>query len=287
MAAESGTRRRRQGRLRPGIRLKPTLFGILNVTPDSFSDGGRFVAPEAAIRHAEAMLARGADVIDVGGAASGPRAQPIETHEEIRRISPVLAAFRDRLQLVSVDTSNPAVQRHVLGLGVGYLNDVTGFPEPAVYDELAHARAKLVVMHSMTGAFAARRKTAPGEAVASATRFYHSRIAAITRAGGAPARLVLDPGMGLFLGDDAIASLEVLRGLGDLKRRYGLPVMVAVSRKSFLGEITGAALAKRGPGTLATELYAIQRHGAEYVRTHDPGALHHALRVFESLDSNG
>jgi dihydropteroate synthase type 2 len=226
-------------------------------------------------------------VIDVGAAASGPKAKPIDAEEELRRLSPVLEAFRERTELLSVDSSNPAVQLHALAFGVAYLNDVTGFPDASIYPDLARARCKLVIMHTMTGAFAARRKTAPGEAMASAERFFDSRVAALTDAGVARSRLVLDPGMGLFLGDDATPSLEVLRGVGKLRRRYGLPLMISVSRKSFLRELTGRALAERGPATLAAEIYAVTRQGAEYVRTHDPGALLDALRVLERLETEG
>ena len=179
------------------------------------------------------------------------------------------------------------MQLHALSFGVAYLNDVTGFSDASIYRDLARARCKLVVMHTMTGAFAANRKTAPGEAMASAMRFFDARVKALTDAGIAPSRLVLDPGMGLFLGDGAVPSLEVLRGVGELRRRYELPVMISVSRKSFLRDLTGRALADRGPATLAAEIYAVMRQGAEYVRTHDPGALLDALRVLERLETAG
>ena len=275
---------RRASRLRRAAPLKPILFGILNVTPDSFSDGGRYLAPAAAVEHARELLDNGADVIDVGAAASNRKAQPVAADEEIARLEPVLATLELAPARLSVDSSSGTVQRYALAKGVGFLNDVTGFRDPKLYATLASSAAKLIVVHTMTGSIAAPRATGPGEAMASAHRFFAARIAALTRAGVDEGRLVLDPGMGLFLGSGATPSVEVLRGIAELKRAYRMPLMISVSRKSFLRDLTGRDVASRGAATLAAELYAAEQ-GADYVRTHDPGALRDALRVLAALHS--
>lgn len=221
-------------------------------------------------------------MIDIGAAASGPTARPIDSVEELRRLEPVINALECSPKQLSIDTSSPVVQRRAIDLGVGYLNDVTGFPHPDVYDEIAGCDAKLVVVHTMTGGRAVARRTSRGEALASAHRFFASRLTELTRAGIDAGRIVLDPGMGLFLGDDASPSLEILRAVGELKRAYGRPVMISVSRKSFLGELTGRAVSERGAATLAAELFAVAE-GAEYIRTHDAAALTDALRVVDAL----
>lgn len=228
------------------------------------------------------MLDGGADIVDIGAAASGPSAGAISVAEELSRLRPVLAALEASLSRVSIDASSAEVQRYALRAGVGYLNDVSGFAQPELYEEIADSEAKLIVVHTMTGGQARARQTAPGEAMASARGFFSARLAELTRAGIAEGRLVLDPGMGLFLGTGAAPSREVLRGIADLKRSYGLPVMISLSRKSFLGDLTGRGVTARGAATLAAEVYAVEQ-GADYIRTHDPGALRDALEVLGYL----
>jgi dihydropteroate synthase type 2 len=260
----------------------PVIFGILNLSPESFSDGGTYCEPEAALSQAMRLSAEGADVIDVGAAASNARAPAISADEEINRLDPVLTRLLGAGVTVSIDSANPTVQRYALDRSVAFLNDVSGFDDEGLYERLAGADAKLVVVHTLTGPRAAPRKTPPGEVTASLQRFFDRRVDALMKAGVSSDRLVLDPGMGLFLGSDAGPSIEALRGLRQLRRRYGLPVLVSVSRKSFLGEITGRDVAERGAATLAAELYAIER-GADYIRTHSPGALRDALAIGRAL----
>jgi dihydropteroate synthase type 2 len=239
--------------------------------------------PADAVGRGRSLLAQGADVIDIGAAASGPTAGLTDSGEELRRLEPVVAALACSPKQLSIDTSSPAVQLRAIELRVGYLNDVTGFPHPEVYDAIARSDVRLVVVHTMTGGRAVARRTTQGEALASAHRFFESRVTDLTRTGIDAERIILDPGMGLFLGDDAAPSLEILRSVGELKRAYGRPVMISVSRKSFLGELTGRAVSERGAATLAAELFAVAE-GAEYIRTHDPAALRDALRVLEALE---
>jgi dihydropteroate synthase type 2 len=264
-------------------RERPRLVGVVNVTADSFSDGGRYLEPDAATKHARRLLADGADVVELGPASTHPDAARVSSDEEIRRIAPVLDALLAEGTPVSVDTRQIETQRYCLRRGVPYLNDVAGFPDEALYRELAAARAVLFVMHSVRESGAATREpVAPERVLESLYAYFDARIRALLAAGVCRDRLVVDPGMGFFLGGSADASIAVLRDLPRLRRTFGLPVMVSVSRKSFLGELTGRAVDDRGPATLAAELHAAAQ-GADYVRTHDVAALRDALTVAAAL----
>ncbi len=262
----------------------PTLLGILNITEDSFSDGGHYLDPDAALAGAHRLAADGAEIIDLGAAASNIDAKPVAPDEEIRRLAPVIAALqRDRVA-VSVDSFALETQRFALRAGVAYLNDIQGFPDPTLYPELAASNCRLVVMHAVQGRGRAQLMAVPPTEIwARIEAFFTARIAALEAGGVARGRLILDPGMGFFLGSEAAASLCVLRGLDRLKRRFGLPVLVSLSRKSFLAAVTGRQdPTQRGAATLAAELYAAA-NGADYIRTHDPAALRDGLRVVAAL----
>ncbi len=263
---------------------RPLLVGIVNITEDSFSDGGHFLDPAAAIAQARRLAADGADIVELGAAASNVAANPVAPTEEIRRLDPVIAALAGTGAPLAVDTSQPETQRFALQRGVAFLNDIRGFPDPSVYPDLAAGQCRLVVMHAVENEGRARRvDLAAGEVWQRIERFFAERVARLVGAGIARERLILDPGMGFFLSTRAEASLRVLTRLERLKRAFGLPVMVSVSRKSFLAAITGrAAPGERGPATLAAELYAAA-HGADYIRTHDPAALRDALAVMAAL----
>lgn len=263
---------------------RPALFGIVNVTEDSFSDGGRYLDPAAAIAQAKRLAAAGADVIDLGAAASNIAAKPVSPAEEIARLEPVIAALQGEGISVSVDSFAPETQRFALCRGVEFINDIEGFAEPAFYPELAAAGCRLVVMHAVQGRGRAQQVAVSADTIwERITGFFTARLAALQAAGIDRSRLILDPGMGFFLSSDAATSLRVLGRLNRLKQEFGLPVMVSVSRKSFLGAVTGRQPPEaRGPATLAAELYAAA-NGADYIRTHDPGALSDALAVMTAL----
>lgn len=262
--------------------MTPSILGIVNITEDSFSDGGRFLAPEVALAHARKLAKDGASVLDLGAAASNPDARPVSPAEEIARLAPVVAALMENGIAVSIDSFAPEVQRWALERRVGYLNDIHGFPDPALYPALVGSEAKLIVMHSVQQrGRATRTNVAPDEIFDRILRFFEERIADLVRAGVARTRLILDPGMGFFLSGRPEASFEVLRRLPELKGAFGLPVLVSVSRKSFLRQITGRGPAEAGPATLAAELFAVYQ-GADYIRTHDPAALADALAVWRA-----
>lgn len=266
-----------------------TIFGIVNVTRDSFSDGGRFLDPSAAVEQALRLAEEGADVIDLGAASSHPEAEPVSAGEEIRRLEPVLGPLVERGVEVSVDSWQVEVQRFALGAGASVLNDIRGFAEPAFYGELAAASAKLVVMFSVSGGSRATREATDAETVfAGITAFFDERVSTLVDAGVVRERIVLDPGMGLFLGADPEPSVMVLRRIDELRARYGLEVLVSVSRKSFVSLLaTGAQgsplpLHRREAASLAAELFAVER-GATMIRTHEPRLLRDALAVLTAL----
>jgi dihydropteroate synthase type 2 len=260
------------------------IFGIVNATADSFSDGGKFLAPEAAIAHALKLVAEGADVIDLGAAASNPDAEPVPADVEIARLTPIVAALAGKVEL-SIDTFAPETQAWALKQNVPWLNDILGFPDASIYPALARSSARLVVMHNVAPRGRAERiATDPATILDRLFSFFDTRLAALENAGIVRDRIVLDPGMGFFLGTDPEVSLTVLRRLDALKARYRLPVLISLSRKSFVRRLAGVEVAASGPATLAAELFAAAR-GADYLRTHDVAALHHALSVWAALES--
>jgi dihydropteroate synthase type 2 len=263
----------------------PKIFGILNITEDSFSDGGQYLDPAAAVAAARQLALDGADIVDLGAAASNVAAKPVPPEEEIRRLAPVIAALRAVGVAVSVDSFAPETQRFALSAGVDVVNDIQGFPDAALYPEIAAARCRLVVMHAVQGRGRAQQVAVPAMEIWSRIdAFFAARIAALETACIARDRLILDPGMGFFLSSEAEASLAVLARLDRLKRRFGLPVLVSLSRKSFLAAVIGRiAVSERGPATLAAELYAAAK-GVDFIRTHDPRALRDGLALTAALD---
>lgn len=237
-----------------------------------------------AIDSARDMLANGANVIDIGPAASHPDSLPVSPEEEIHRLSPILSALESQIERVSIDSFQTKTQRYGLRRGVGFLNDIQGFADASIYSELADAKCKLIVMHSAQRGGVATRAghLGPHDAMDEIFRFFDSRIAALTRAGVDRERLILDPGMGFFLSPNAEASLQVLSELPTLKAEFGLPLLVSVSRKSFIAATTGLPTEQLGPASIACELYAIAS-GANYVRTHHPAHLSSANTIWSAL----
>jgi dihydropteroate synthase len=261
------------------------IVGILNMTEDSFSDGGKYLEQSAALAHARA-LAKDADILDLGAASSNPDAKAVAPDTEIGRLAPVVAALQDSGAVISIDTFSTQVQRWALTQRVAYLNDIQGFADEALYPELAASNAGLIVMHSVQGrGRATRTDVPPDEILPRIHRFFDARFGALVKAGVSQDRLILDPGMGFFLGSDPQTSFTVLRAIGELKAAFGRPVLVSVSRKSFLRKITGRAPGEAASASLAAELYAALQ-GADMVRTHDPAALKDGLAVWDMIGGN-
>jgi dihydropteroate synthase type 2 len=259
------------------------ILGILNITTDSFSDGGDYLNAGAALFHAQAMAQSGADIIDIGAASSNPDSQPVAPDVEIARLAAVVPDLKARGLQLSIDSFSTDVQRWALAQGLDYLNDIHGFADAALYPELAKSRAKLIVMHMVQErGVAVRTDIPPAEIFDRVTQFFDARIKALENAGIAKGRLILDPGMGQFVGTDPENSLILLRRLPELKARYGLPLLVSVSRKGFLRKIVNRPAQESGAASLAAELFAVEQ-GADHIRTHAPGALRDGLKILKDI----
>jgi dihydropteroate synthase len=261
------------------------IVGILNLTQDSFSDGGLFLETEPAIEHGEKLLQDGADWLDIGAESSNPSGQKVSADTEVARLAPVVRHFKSRGAKVSVDTHKPAVMQAVIDLGVDMINDVTGLGAPGAVELLArHPTVTVVVMHARnTGPRAETTPRPHADLVPEIQAYFDGRVQELTAQGIARSRIVLDPGMGYFLGGNAEPSLWVLKHLGDLQA-LGLPLYVSTSRKSFIGTVLGGAPRERGSGTLATELWAL-RHGASYIRTHDVLPIAQAWAMWQAIEA--
>lgn len=262
-----------------------SILGILNVTRDSFSDGGRYIDTTAAVEHARRMFAEGAEIIDVGAESTHPNAESVDANEEMVRLTPVISRLVDAGIPVSVDTSKPEVMRRVVELGATIINDVTGFRAPGSIEAVRDSDVRLIVMHSR--ALAARAESScsdldvAADPTAEIMAWFGARIGAMVAGGIACERIIVDPGMGFFLGATAGPSLRVLRELARV-RRLGFPVCVSTSRKSFIGAVLGCPVGERGAGTLATELWAAMQ-GVDFIRTHDVRACRDAIRMVEAI----
>ena len=261
----------------------PVLFGILNVTPDSFSDGGDFLAPEAAARHALNLLDEGADVLDVGGESTRPGSDPVSPEEEVRRVVPiierVLAARPEAT--ISVDTYRAATAEAALRAGARVVNDVTALRgDPRMAALVADAGCPVVLMHMKGEPKTMQKEPSYSDVVREVRGFLDERAEHAVAAGVSPERIVLDPGIGF--GKTVEHNLALLRDLGDIVE-LGFPVLVGASRKRFLGGITGVEEAKgRVFGTVATTVLAYER-GASLFRVHDVRANREALAVAQAV----
>jgi dihydropteroate synthase len=275
--------------LRIGSRLfegaGPFLVGVVNVTPDSFSDGGAFLEPVAAAAHAERLLAEGADVLDLGGESTRPGAAPVPAAEEIRRVVPVVERLRARgcAAPISVDTSKPEVAAAALAAGADLVNDVRGLAAPGMAELLAARAAPAVLVHSRGTAAGERSPGAYRDVVEEVASELAASLARAVRLGVAEERVVLDPGIGFA--KTAAQSLALLAGLPRL-RELGRPLLVGPSRKSFIGEVAGAPPAERLPGTLAA-VAACVLAGVEFLRVHDVAAARQAAAVAAAIRLSG
>jgi dihydropteroate synthase type 2 len=259
------------------------LVGIVNITTDSFSDGGRFLATEAALEQAWRLREAGAAIIELGPAASHPSAERVTAAEEIQRLTDVVEELVAADVPVMIDSYQPETQRFAAARGAGYLNDIQGFPDPERYAELADTGCKLVVMHSVQRRGPATQVRTDARAVqAGIEQFFRERLSSLQAGGIDRERLIIDPGLGYFLGDTPEPSLRVLAGLRQLKADFGVPVLVSPSRKSFLRALTGRTVADVGSATLAAELYAAGQ-GVDFIRTHDVAAISDALTILTAL----
>jgi dihydropteroate synthase len=256
------------------------VMGVVNVTPDSFSDGGRFFAPGAAIAHAHRLLAEGADLLDVGAESTRPGAAPVTPAEQIRRLAPVLEALaREPAACVAVDTTSAQVAEYALGRGARIVNDVTALSDPGMAPLAAASGAGLVLMHMAGTPATMQQDPRYGDVAREVGEHLAGRLAAATAAGIAPEAVVLDPGIGF--GKTAEHNLQLLARLGELAR-LDRPLLIGVSRKSFIGTALGLPVDQRLEGGLAAAAVAVYL-GARVVRTHDVAATVRAVRIADAL----
>jgi dihydropteroate synthase type 2 len=261
----------------------PRIVGIVNITEDSFSDGGRYLGPAAAVAHARNLRAEGADIIELGPAASHPDSAPVSVAEEQRRLAPVLEQLAADGVPVSVDSFRTETLRYAVSAGAACLNDIHGFGDPDLYPILAAAQCRLVVMHAVQAAGRATRVVTDPAAVRDGMcRFFARRLDALQAVGVGRERLVIDPGLGYFLGSTPGPSLAALAGIRELKAAFGVPVLVSPSRKSFLRALTGRDVTRSGAASLAAEIFAAWQ-GADYIRTHDVAAARDALTFLAAI----
>jgi dihydropteroate synthase len=263
----------------PGSR--PLVMGILNITPDSFSDGGRYQSLESAISRAEQMIAEGADILDIGAESTRPGVQALPSEEELRRLLPVLYALRDCGKPLSVDTRNPLVMREALLAGADMINDVNGFRAPGAVEALEGSDCGVCIMHMQNDPATMQVQPRYDDVVREVAAFLEQRAQALLDAGVARNRLCIDPGIGF--GKTSEHNVSLLKNLALLRQLLDLPLLVGVSRKSIIGAITGKPVDQRVAGSVAAAVLAAQQ-GADIVRVHDVAATVDALKVWQALN---
>jgi dihydropteroate synthase len=257
----------------------PLVMGVLNVTPDSFSDGGQFVDHAAALRGAERMLAAGASLIDLGGESTRPGATPVPADEELRRVLPLVRELLKIGAIVSIDTRKPEVMRACIDAGVHMVNDVGALRAPGALDIVAGSDVAVCLMHMQGEPLTMQREPRYSDVVAEVRAFLQQRVAASRAAGMAAARLLIDPGFGF--GKTVTHNLDLLRGLPTLAAD-GVPILVGLSRKSMLATLTGRAVEQRLAGSLALAIAALEG-GARIIRCHDVAETVDAIRVWTAF----
>ncbi|MCE2858996.1 MAG: dihydropteroate synthase [Oxalobacteraceae bacterium] len=262
-----------------GADFRPLVMGILNVTPDSFSDGGQFASLDLAITHAEQMIADGVDIIDIGGESTRPGAVTVSVDEELRRIMPLVYALRDCGKPLSVDTRRPEVMREVIQAGVDMINDVEGFRAEGALRLLSESDCALCIMHMQGKPQTMQHMPHYDDVVAEVGEFLLERAAAAARVGIDRRRLCIDPGFGF--GKNLSHNLTLLRQLGDVQATVGLPVLAGLSRKSMIGTLTGRPAEQRLAGSIGAALAAIVQ-GARIVRVHDVAETVDAIKVWQA-----
>ncbi len=258
---------------------RPLVMGIVNVTADSFSDGGRFLDPAKAVAHGERLAAEGADLVDVGGESTRPGAAPVALEDELARVLPVVRALAAKGIAVSVDTMKPEVMRAAAGAGCAMLNDVNGMRAPGAAQAAAASGVAICAMHMRGTPETMQADPRYVDVVAEVRDFLAERARALEAAGVRRDRLVLDPGFGF--GKNLAHNVALVKGLATIAA-LGYPVLAGLSRKRMIGEITGQPPAERTAGSIAAALAAV-RNGALIVRVHDVKPTVDALKVWAAL----
>jgi dihydropteroate synthase len=264
------------------IGARALVMGIVNVTPDSFSDGGRFLSRDAALAHARQLIAEGADILDIGGESSRPGSDPVPVEEELNRVLPVVEALSRESDLpISVDTTKSEVARQCLQAGAAIINDITGLQgDPEMPGVIRETGAGVIVMHMQGEPKTMQRSPVYADVVAEVGEFFAERIDTLTRLGIAREQLTLDPGIGF--GKTSEHNLQLLARLAEFQR-FERPVCLGVSRKRFIGEILGREVTERQIGSVAVACDAIAHGAAQILRVHDVAPTRDAALIGEAL----
>ncbi|HXD88040.1 MAG TPA: dihydropteroate synthase [Urbifossiella sp.] len=261
---------------------RPLVVGILNITPDSFSDGGEFFDVVKAVERGLQLVAAGADVLDLGGESSRPRATPVDEEEELRRVVPVVAGLVRQTQTpLSIDTMKPAVARAALEAGASIVNDVSGLRDPAMIAVAAEFHAGAIVMHMQGTPATMQANPQYADVVREVGAFFEERLQTMTDAGVPREAICLDPGIGF--GKKLEHNLALLANLGAFAR-FNRPICLGVSRKGFIGTVTGRPVQERLAGSLAVACFAAARGQAQLLRVHDVEATRDAVLLLEAID---
>lgn len=258
----------------------PLVMGIVNVTPDSFSDGGHHLQRDAALAHAHRLIAEGADMLDIGGESTRPGALLVGVQEEIDRVMPVIEGLRGAPVPLSIDTCKPEVMRTALAAGASMVNDINALQQADALDAVAASEAAVCLMHKQGSPQTMQLEPRYLDVVSEVKEFLRVRIEAAEAAGIARERIVVDPGFGF--GKTLVHNLALLRGLGAFGE-LGVPLLAGLSRKSMLGAITGQDVEHRVHASVAAALLAVQR-GARIVRVHDVRATCDALKIWNAVN---
>ena len=271
------------GRFGLNLDRKTVVMGILNVTPDSFSDGGSFNRLEFAISHAEEMVAAGAGLIDIGGESTRPGAPTVSIGEELDRVMPVVYALQGLDTPLSIDTCKPEVMREVLIAGADMINDINGFRAPGALEAVRDSDCGLCIMHMQGTPQDMQKEPVYQDVVREVIDFLQQRVDALLAAGIERERICVDPGLGF--GKSVEHNYALLRATARIEQELGLPVLIGLSRKSMIGAVTGRPVEKRLPGSIAGALAAVA-HGAKIVRVHDVAETVDALKVWRAATIN-
>jgi dihydropteroate synthase len=271
------------GRFDFDLAKRPLVMGILNVTPDSFSDGGRHHALEFAVEGAEQMIKDGVDIIDIGGESTRPGSPSVPVEEELRRVMPVIYALRELGVPLSIDTCKPDVMREAILAGADMINDINGFRAPGALEAVRRSDVGLCVMHMQGTPQDMQAQPVYDDVVAEVTGFLRARVDALVAGGVVRERVTIDPGFGF--GKTVEHNVALLRGISDMQRELGLPVLAGLSRKSMVGALTGKPLEQRLAGSIGGALAAVAQ-GARIVRVHDVAETVDALKVFQAGTKN-
>jgi dihydropteroate synthase len=263
-----------------GPNFRPLVMGVLNVTPDSFSDGGKFQSLEFALAHAERMIADGVDIIDIGGESSRPGAAPLPLEEELRRVMPVIRALRECGKPLSLDTYKPEVMHEAASIGIDMINDINGFRAEGALRAIKGSDCGLCIMHMQSDPEHMQIKPEYADVTREVTGFLREHAEALQAEGVARARLCIDPGFGF--GKSLEHNVTLLKDIGKIRDELSLPLMVGLSRKSMVGSLTGKPLEQRMAGSVAAALAAVAR-GACIVRVHDVAETVDALKVWHAV----